>query len=244
MKKIFFSFRSIATTVTTVALLSVLVVACNKNDSVSTPIPAAGVMVFNLAPDKDGIGIALSGNLLNSSPLGYTSYNGIYQNIYTGTRKIEAFDLRDSIFSSSTFNFENNVQYSLFVTGNEGVYKNITVKDEIDSNATAEKAYVRYINAIPDSSSPVVTITSGGTKVTDAPAAFNSVLPFTAVEGGDVTISVNNGSTISTERTIALEKGKVYTALIIGVPGETDDLKKVQIRYVENGSIPAPATDK
>lgn len=219
-------------------LVAGVLAACNKKDAVETHVPAAGLMVFNLAPDKDGIGVALSGNPINSMPLGYTSYNGNYRSIYTGQRGIEVFDLRDSVFATSSFTFEDGNLYSLFVTGNNGVYKTITVKDDVDSSATSDKAYIRYINAIPDSSAPVVTVTAGGTKVTEGAASFNTVSQFSPVAAGDIKIAVSNGGNISTDRTITLESGKVYTALIIGVPGATDDLKQVQIRYVQNGVIP------
>ena len=237
MKKAFFSFRRSVLVIGVVVLAAGLLSACNKNDAVATDIPASGIMVFNLVPDKDGIGVTLSGNLLNTTPLRYTDFNGIYQNIYTGTRDIQAFDLRDSVFASSTFTFEDDNYYSLFVTGNNGAYQTITVKDVIDSNATADKAYIRYINAIPDSSAPVVSITSGDTSVSEAQAAFNSVSDFITVNAGDVKITASNGSNITTDRTFAVENGKVYTVLLVGVPGETTDEKKVQIRYVVNGGV-------
>jgi hypothetical protein len=239
MKKVRFSFRRIMAGAGAVLLMVGLFSACKKGDTVATHIPAAGLMVFNLAPDKEAIGIALSGNVLNNNPLGYTSFNGIYQNIYTGQRDIQAFDFRDSVFASSTFNFEDKNYYSIFVTGNNGVYKNITVKDDVDSTATPDKAYIRYINAIPDSSSPVVTITSAGTKLSEAAASFTTVTPFTAVNAGDVNIAVNNSTTISADRTLKLENGKIYTALLLGVPGDTTSEKKVQIRYIQNGTVPA-----
>ena len=239
MKKVFFSFRKImAVTVAVVAIAGVLS-ACNKNDGVATRIPASGLMVFNLAPDKEAIGVALSGNLINNLPLSYTSFNGTYQNIYTGTRSIEVFDLQDSVFASSSFTFEDSNYYSLFITGNNGVYKAITVKDAIDSNATADKAYIRYINAIPDSSAPTVTVTAGGTNVANGAAAFNTVSNFIPVAAGDVKIAVTNGNAIAADRTVTLENGKVYTALLVGVPGTTDSAKRVQIRYITNGGVPA-----
>lgn len=238
MKSSIFSFRTTFPLVL-VALVTGLLGACNKKDAVATHIPAAGIMVFNLAPDKDGIGVTLSGNLLNTTPLGYTDYNGTYQSIYTGTRDIQSFDFKDSAFVSSTFTFEDNNYYSLFITGNNGVYSTLTVKDDIDSNATADKAYIRYINAIPDSTAPVVSITSGGVSVSQAPAAFNTVSTFLPVNAGDISITASNGSDISTDRTLKVENGKVYTVLIVGVPGETDNERKIQIRYVVNGSVPA-----
>ncbi|RYF37333.1 MAG: DUF4397 domain-containing protein [Chitinophagaceae bacterium] len=243
MKKVLFSFRKIAVITMGVALLSGFMVSCNKKDAVSTPIPAAGVMVFNLAADQPAVGFALSGNVLSNVPLSYTSFNGFYQPVYTGTREIQAFGFNDSLFAKSSFTFDDQGQYSVFLTGYNGKYQNVTVKDDIDSNATADKAYVRFINAIPDSVNvPKVTITAGGSTVSDGAAAFNTVVPFTAVAGGDVKIAVT-GTGVSAERTLQLVNGKVYTALLIGVPGATDELKKVQIRYIENGTLPA-ATDK
>jgi len=239
MKKDLFSFRRSIAVIGIVVLAAGIFSACNKSDAVTTHIPASGLLVFNLAPDKDGIGVALSGNLLNSTPLGYTDYNGNYQSIYTGTRDIKSFDLRDSVLASSSFTFEDNSYYSLFVTGNNGVYQNIVVRDDIDSNATADKAYIRYINAIPDSSAPVVSITSGGTSVSEATAGFSTVSNFIPVTAGDVKIAASNGSNISTDRTLTVENGKVYTVLIVGVPGATDNEKKLQIRYVVNGSVPS-----
>jgi hypothetical protein len=241
MKKIIFSFRKIMAGTLAVIFMAGVITACNKKDAVDNRIPAAGLMIFNLAPDKEAIGIALSGNLVHNTPLGFTSFNGFYQNVYTGSRDIAAYDYpgNDSAFATSTFNFEDNSYYSVFVTGNNGVYRNITVKDEVDSTASGDKAWVRYINAIPDSSAPVVTITAGGSKVTEGPASFTNVTPFTAVNGGDITIAVNNGTNISANRTLTLENGKVYTALLVGVPGATDSTKKVQIRYVQNGMVSA-----
>jgi hypothetical protein len=238
MKKAFFSFQN-RMPVIVVLLLATVLFACNKKDAVTTRIPSSGIMVFNLAPDKEAVGVALSGNLLTNNPLMYTGFNGQYQDIYTGTRDIQSFDLSDSVFATSTFTFEDNNFYSLFITGNNGVYKNVTVKDDIDSSATADKAYIRYINAIPDSSAPVVSITSGGTTLSESPAAFNSVSNFTAVPGGDIKIAASNGSSVSTDRTLTLENGKVYTVLLVGVPGATTDDKKVQIKYIVNGILPA-----
>jgi hypothetical protein len=238
MKKTFFSLRA-SVPFFAIALTAGLLSACNKKDAVTTHIPSAGIMVFNLAPDKDGIGVALSGNLLNNTPLGYTDFNGMYQNIYTGTRDIQAFDLRDSVLASSSFTFDDDNFYSLFVTGNNGVYNTITVKDNIDSNASADKAYFRYINAIPDSTAPVISITSGGTSVSQTASPYNFVSDFIPVSAGDITIAASNGSDISTDRTLTIENGKVYTVLFVGVPGETDNERKIQIRYVVNGSLPA-----
>ena len=237
-----FSFRRSMLVACAAVGLAAFVAACNKDLGTPVEVPASGLMVFNLAPDQEAVGVALSGNAVTNGPLQYTNFNGRYQNIYTGQRDIQVYDfLSDSVIASGEFNFENGNYYSLFVTGNNGEYGSVVVQDEVDSSASAEKAYIRYINAIPDSSSPVVTVTAAGANVLESAAPFNTVSPFTAVDEGEVGISVNNGSTITANRNISLEKGKVYTALLIGDPSKTDSLQRVQIRFIENGLVPAAA---
>ena len=103
-------------------------------------------------------------------------------------------------------------------------------------------AYVRYINAIPDSSYPIVTVTQGGNNVVNENAAFSTVSRFTAVNPGEVAITVTNNNNIQANRNITLEQRKVYTALLIGVPGSTDTAKAVQIKYIVNGTLSADST--
>jgi hypothetical protein len=40
-----------------------------------------------------------------------------------------------------------------------------------------------------------------------------------------------------TSRTVTLEKDKVYTVLLVGIPGQTDTTKSVQIKYIANGTL-------
>jgi hypothetical protein len=244
MQRAKFSIRRLLAVAAGAFLLTGFLAACNKDlDNDNPRIPAAGLMVFNLVVDKEPIGVALSGNAISNAPLAYTAFNGGYQNIYTGSRDIEAYDFRsDSVFAKSNFNFEDSNYYSVFVMGGNGSYRNVTVKDEIDSNAAGDKAYIRYVNAIPDSSAPQVSIKAGGADVSGSAAAFGEVSGFLPVAGGDVTISVGNSENISASRTISLENGKAYTALLVGHPGATDTAKKVQIRYIENGTVNSTAS--
>ena len=221
-------------------LITLLFTACKKSvDDNNTNIPVAGLMGFNLSPDKPSVGLAIAGSSLTNAPLGYSSFTGFYQNIYPGSREVSAFDYysSDSAFATATGNFEANKYYSVFVLGANGNYRNLIVQDELDSMAaTTGLAYVRYINAIADSSKPAVTLTAGGTDLSSSNTAYATVSAFTGITPGELTVKVSNDSTISTNRTITVEKGKVYTILLIGVPGSVDADKKVQIRFVTNGS--------
>ncbi len=214
----------------------ILFVACDKNnDNNNNNTSVSGLMAFNLAPDK-AVSITLSGNPITNLPLSFTSYTGNYLNIYSGPRLVQSFDYNsNSSIDSSNYNFEPQKYYSLFVIGNNGSYKNVIVNDNFDSLNTTQ-AYIRYVNAIPDSSSPMVTITANGDEVVNNNATFTSVSDFTAVAPGDVNIQVNNGNTINKSRTITLEQQKAYTVLLAGVPGSTGS-DSLQIRFVVNGTL-------
>lgn len=239
MKKVFFSIRRNFVAASAILLSFVIFTACKKDIGNNNQIPVSKILAFNLTPDKSAVGIALSGNLLTNSALAYTNYTGGYLNIYPGDRSVESFDfMKDSAMASSNFNFEPNKYYSLFVTGNNNNYKNVIVKDDIDSlSSTSGKAYVRYMNAIPDSSAPTVTISANGSNIVNSAAAFSTASPFTGVNPGDINIAIANGASISANRTIKVESGRVYTVLLVGVPSATDSAKTVQIKYIQNGIL-------
>ena len=147
---------------------------------------------------------------------------------------------RLSAIARVDYNFETNKYYSLFIVGANGNYRNVVTNDNFDSlSSTTGNAYVRYINAIPDSTHPKVTITTNGTTLADVDAPFTAVSDFISTTPGEIKVAINNDSTINANRTITLEQGKVYTVLLVGIPGAADTTKTVQIKYVLNGSLTA-----
>ena len=239
MKKSSFSMRSIARSAAAVILCSLVFVSCKKNNNDNPDVPVAGLMVFNLAPDKAAVGFALSGNYLTNVPLGYASYTGNYLNIYPGQRILDVYDAGNSSspFTSITGNFEVNKYYSLFLVGADSSYKNIIVNDDVDSTIVSSgKSYIRYVNAIPDSVNvPTVTVSTGGNAFINSPAPFATVSAFVAVNAGDIKIAVKNTAAIDASRTITVEQNKVYTILLSGIPGS--GATPVEIKYILNGSL-------
>lgn len=238
MKFKFSSMRRGVLAVGSALMLGLAISACNKdhnNDDVNVPL--AGVMAFNLAPDVSNAGVALSGNNLGSS-LPFGSYTGGYLGVYPGDRPVESYNAASGgRLASGSYNFEDSAYYSIFVVGANSNYRNVIVEDKFDElSSSTGQAYIRYINAIADSSHPTVSITSGGSSVVNDNAAFASVSEFKAVNAGDVTIDVSNGGNIDADRTITLESRKVYTVLISGVPGSTG-ADNVQIKYITNGQL-------
>lgn len=219
----------------------VLFSSCLKDKDNNNPdIPAGALLSFNLAPDQSSMLIRLSGNLLTQTPLAYTNYTGGYQSIYAGSRQIDAFSFNSNQpLTSTSYTFDKDKYYSLFVTGADGAYRNVVTVDNFDSlSASGGKAYVRYINAITDTvNAAAVTIAAGGNEVVHESAVYARVSAFTAVNPGDISITVKNSHGVDASRTIPVEQKKVYTILLVGKPGATDANQQVQIKYVSNGTL-------
>jgi len=239
MKSFFSSVRMALVPVSGLLVIAILFSACTKFDDDNTNTPVAGLMSFNLAPDQAAVGIALGGNNLTNSPLAYTNYSGIYQLVFPGNREVESYDyIKDSTIAKVDYSFTADKYYSLFVVGANGTYKNVITNDNFDSlTLTTGKAFVRYINAIPDSTQPAVTFAANGSNVINDNASFTAISDFKEIAAGNVEVKVSNNTTINATRTITLEQGKVYTILLTGIPGQTDATKAVQIKFITNGSV-------
>ena len=226
-----------------VAASGMLLTACLKSnvDNNNSQTPVAALMGFNLAPDQPAVAITLSGNSLSQSPLAYTNYTGLYQNIYTGTRTVQSLNNQagNSLLASTDFNFEADKYYSAFLVGYNNHYRHVISTDMFDSLSNSQgNAYIRYINAIADSTAqPSVTIAAGSNNIVSENASFASISGFRAVTPGSVNIAVKSGTAIDTSRAITVEQNKVYTVLLVGVPGATDATQRVQIKFIENGTL-------
>lgn len=233
-------FRGIAAGIAIVTLTGL--VGCKKSLDVNdTPVNTnvAGLMAFNLATDK-AVNVSLSGNYLTGFPLQYTSFTGSYLRIYPGTRTFESRDANTgNTLATSSFAFDSAKYYSAFVVGTNGAYKNVVVNDNYDSlSAINGQAYVRYINAIPDSVNNLnVNISVAGSSISNRMAEYGTVSDFVAVTPGQVNVAVNNGSSVSKDRTLTLQQQRAYTVLLLGVPGSANSADSVQIRFIENGTL-------
>lgn len=225
------------------AFAAVTFSSCLKSvsDDSNNNAPVAGLMSFNLAPDKSAVNISL-GNSSFANGVGYIGYTGGYLSIYAGTRTTQVTETGsgNTLGSPVDYTYETNKYYSSFLIGANGTYTNLITRDNFDSLPAANpQAYVRYINAIPDSSHPTVTLTVDGTAANTASAGFGTLSNFIAIPTGTLHIAVSNGGSIQTTRDIPTTTAKVYTILIVGVPGSTDPTQAVQLKYVENGTLNA-----
>lgn len=239
MKRLVSLFRRNILLLISIIALSVFFSACKKELTSQPSTPAAGLMAFNLVPDSGPISISLSDNYFTTNALAYTNYTGAYRGVYVGSRDVISYDYNSNTqLAKSTQLFEDSAYYSLFVVGANGNFRNVIVRDNFDSlSSTGGKAFVRYINAIPDSSKPVVTVASDEAQVFNTSAAFATVSDFKGVAPGNIDVSVKNGSNINAARTIPVESGKIYTILLSGLPEATDTTKTVQIKFIQNGAL-------
>jgi Domain of unknown function (DUF4397) len=240
MKKTFFLLRTCAIPFSAFILSTFVLNSCKKTVDTGMQAPVSGLMAFNLVPDKASIGVAVSGQSLTNFPLLYTSYTGGYLGIFSGNRQVTSFDFNSgTTLATTTQNFADSGRYSVFALGANGVYRNVVVNDNLDSlPSTTGEAFVRYVNGIADSTmQPMVTISSGATDVFNTNAPFATVSGFKSVTPGDVSINVTNEAAINASRTITLEKDKIYTILLTGLPNQTDSTKAVQIKFIQNGAV-------
>lgn len=240
MKRVFNSLRYVLYPAAGVLFLALFFAACKKDNIENVRTPAAGLMAFNLAVDQTAVGVTLSGNNFTSAPLNYTSYTGGYLSVFTGDREVKSYDFSSGKpLAVSNQVFKDSTYYSLFVVGNKGSYHNIIANDSLKNLVvTSGQAFVRYINAIPDSAiTPLVTISSNGTSVINRNTPFGNISGFTKVSAGNIIVGVKNGDNIAASRTIVVEDSKAYTILLTGMPGAVDSTKAVQIKFITNGTI-------
>lgn len=224
-----------------ILLASVLFVACKKDNDTIPPkrVPQAGLMAFNLSPDQNAVVMSLGGSNLGNSSLGYNSYTGQYLPVYTGAREVRSYDFNSgNTLATSNFTFADSGYYSAFLLGTTGNYRNVVVKDELETlTATAGKAWVRYINAIPDSvNAPTINIAAGGTNVFNETGTYGNVSSFAMVNAGEVSTSVTNGEGIAATRNI-LEENKVVHGDADRFAWHNRQYKRCRVKFILNGTI-------
>ena len=238
MKRLLNVFGASARPLAGLFLVAILFTACKKDSAgTSQHTPTAGLMAFNLAPDQSYAGFSLSGANFGNSALSYNGYTGGYFAVSTGSHDVRSFDANSgNTLAIANGDFADSMFYSVFLIGANSHYRNVLVNDGLNAlTPVAGKAYVRYINAIVDSTSTVPQVSAGGDSPLAAP--YGTVSFFAEVNAGSLVASINNGSNITATRTLTLEQNKAYTLLFVGIPGSVDPDKMPQVKVVENGTV-------
>ena len=212
--------------------------SCNKKSD-SPNSAGSGLMVVNLAADRNDIGFAVDGNSITYSPLQFTNYNGGYQPVPPGSRSVSAYDFYNGgTLAFADTDFEEGKYYSAFLVGNNYGYETLLTHDNLDSlPAVGTESYVRFINGIVDSTTATsVRITQMENQPVEVAVSYKEVSNFLTVHPGDLSVELLRAGMASSQRTITLEPHKVYTVLLAGVPGHSGS-DSLQIRYITNGTV-------
>lgn len=214
--------------------------SCNKmNDGENNNTAVAGVMGFNMAPDQAAIAITIDGNSITNSPLGYNNYTGMYIAVYAGNRTFRTYSINgNTSLAETSVALDTNKYYSIYFLGTSGNYKHVFAEDKFDEMSGSNgKAYIRYIQAITDSTPSRVRITGGGNTWVDEDAGYSQTSAFVAVDPGELNIDLSNSADVDVSRTITVEAKKVYTILFMGISDSNNPELAEQIKFVTNGSL-------
>jgi len=198
-------------------------------DDEGEPTPVAYVSIFHASPDAPDLDVVLDNQPIFNQPLEYTDYTG-YRQFFTGNRSL-AFNPfnANNVLLDTTYNFQPNKAYSVFVAGEVDDLSALIVEDQADEPAEGN-ALVRLIHLSPDA--PAVDFIVGdedtplfsdqafkeATDFTEV-AADTYELTVTAVDGSEALVSVPDAE---------LEEGDIYTIIVRGFAdppaGNTNDL--------------------
>lgn len=211
--------------------------ACKKDEPAH--IPAAQVMVFNLVPDQDGVGVAVDNNAISNVPIPYPGYLP-YRNFYAGNRVFSSFIFGSGqTLATTPETLRDSGYYSLFVVGGDDIYKNVITEDMIDSlDATSGKAFVRYVNGVPGDAETTTTISADQTVLFNDANKVGTVSAYKEAAPGKISVTMSNpGATEPVSRDIDVTEKGVYTVLLIGEPQATDTARALKIRVVHQGNL-------
>jgi hypothetical protein len=197
--------------------LAILLSSClDDSSSEQDPTPIAYVSIFNASPDSPGLDVLVDNRQINNQPLPFTAYTG-YLNFFTGARnlKFNSFNASNALVDT-TYNFEANKVYSVFVVDESASSDVLIVEDSI-STPIADKAMIRFVNLVPDSQPVDIAVAEETPLFTDQ--SFKEITAFNDITAGKYTFQVKaKGSSdiIVSVPDITLREGEVYTLVARG----------------------------
>jgi hypothetical protein len=219
-------------------LCAAALTSCDKNavQDISGTLPASRIKFFNFgvgapsvnfyADDTKMTAITSATGAEATTGVAYGGvgsggfYGGIAPGQYTFTGRISATADKDLAIASVAGQIEDGKDYSFYMSGfyNTGskTVDGFIVEDPIPA-LDYSVAYVRFVNAISNSSPMVLSVKSTVTGTTTAlggAVAYKSAGAFTAIPGGvyDLSTRVTGASTDAFTRSgVSFNAGRVYT---------------------------------
>jgi hypothetical protein len=234
------NLRSLAVLLCTVALS-----ACGKEavQTITAPATGADIKFFNFGMNAPGVNFYANDSLkvtAISSTTGLESTTGtVYSGVgnaglysalppgaYTFKGKISAATDNGLAISTTASTLEDGKSYSLYLSGfYDATAKSVEsfiVQDAIPTTIDPALAYVRFVNASPNSS-PLVLYAKNTTTAVELPlgsaVTYKGAGAFITLPGGSYDLSGRTtGSTASavTRTAVSFNGGRVYTVTVFG----------------------------
>lgn len=208
-------------------LSGILLTSCSKNTDTTA---YAYLSVANMSPTLGTYNIYVDGTKANTS--GAVAFGGVsaYSTLTAGSHAL-GFTTESSIdvLAGKTVNLEENGVYSAFLI-DKGSNMDVLLVKDVMTVASADKAFIRFINLSPDA--PALDLAVSGAETLVANKAYKSASDFQAIDPKTYTFELKAGSLVQT--TLAdqtLTAGKYYTVISRGMMtvGEIDQPFGVQL---------------
>jgi hypothetical protein len=202
------------------------IISCKKEE---TPKKLAKINITHASPDAPAINFIVGKDTLNKGgTLSYGSHTG-YLDIEAGSRKIaHKYAGVDTTFFDSSFTFNENANYSLYVIDSFKKAKSMLVADEFPS-AIMNKSHMRIIYLSPNSQEVSIVRTEGKNVTTLFPKIkFKDAGSFVAYNPGvyDIEVrSIGDDKTMLKLPTLVMNSEKIYTIIVVGFIGESGNMK-------------------
>ena len=193
------------------------------------PVPVAYVSLYHASPAASPLDIIIDNTRLNQNPFEYTEYTG-YLRFYTGERefKFTPYNASNTLIEE-TVSLEDDMLYSVFVTGAQDDLQTVVVEDDIPE-AESNNALVRVVHAAPDA--PAIDLVAGeGEALSFENIAYRSASDFMEIPAGDTSfelMATGEDEVLASVSNVNFREGRVYTIVVRAPSSDTNDLS-VQI---------------
>lgn len=235
MNPVMIGFRALAAVVAVAALSS-----CEKNavQDITGSLPASEIRFFHFGVNAPGVNFYANNTKMTAinSTTGTESttgvvyggvgsgglYAGIEPGQYTFSGKIAATTDKDLAISNVQTTLEPGKRYSYYLSG---IYNTtaktvdaFVVEDAYSATIEYSVAYVRFVNAISNSSPMtlyVTNTTAGSPEITiGGPIAYKAAGAFVAIPGGAYNLATRNAGSATnaiTRTGVSFSPGRIYT---------------------------------
>ncbi|MEQ9438797.1 MAG: DUF4397 domain-containing protein [Cyclobacteriaceae bacterium] len=190
--------------------------SCMEDEGDMEPISVAYVSIFHASPDAPDLDVVLDDQPIFNEPLEYTDFAN-YRQFYTGEREL-AFNAYNAsnVLADTTFDFQENKVYSVFVINDLADLSTLIVEDKADTPESG-KALVRFVQLSPDA--PALDFSVGEDSLLFTNQEFKQATDFTEVDADTYALALKTAGeddTLVSVPDAELISGRIYTVIARG----------------------------